>query len=262
MYEYITYDDEGKKLIPSETKRKFIKLCRIGDIYFDDELYEEARNAANDDRQKMLGHYFRQINIQRRYKDLTYEDYDRTLIPEEYDVDDDGDFIPVVTKKQIRMWGEDREEWEFEMLDNLYDYLMETATETYENVSVDVRIEIKSYAMIRVELQKLQRNGYEKASDLKSLQELGQKILQSVGLTHEQIQKRKDTGEEAMGAWIKHIEDNEPISEGLEPFEKDENEIKLYLEAMSGQLAKSLGISNNFADSLEYFEKKYGVDSE
>lgn len=257
MVQYLTYDLEGNELTSDKSKRNFIHLCRIGDIYFDNVVFERIRQTKKSPK-RWLGEYLKQINTLAQFKDLTYSDYEPILIPGEYIENEDGVKESLISDTDKHMWGDERQIWEYEMLNDVYDEYGKIAKSAYGGMTTNMKLAVKSYAMNRVEIEKQQRMGIDKPSDLKQLHDFGQKTLESAGLTHKQIQEREDTGEESMGFWIKHIEEDEPIPSGFDLF-GEEDEIGLTVKAMSGHLADMMGIPNMFDAETKEFKEKYGV---
>ena len=96
----------------------------------------------------------------------------------------------LISDTDKHMWGDERQVWEYEMLNDVYDEYCKIAESAYGKMTTNMKLAVKSYAMNRVEIEKQQRLGIDKPSDLKQLHDFGQRHLSLLDLLINKYKKK------------------------------------------------------------------------
>lgn len=230
---------------------KFKNILMVCDYPF----YEVEFKSALDDKKETLGMYFK--NIQLNHKGATWINGDVSI--NNMQITLDGDLIEDdfrATSEIIRFWGVGYSNEDYRFLQEyykdlirIYDHSQPIQINNYKNMA-------KTQLQANKCLSTGDMGGYDKAMKILSMVSGDSNIKPVQESSSDRVQKG------GYDAFIKHIEDDEPIFD----WEKDlghKDVVKSLLNIFFfGHLAKALGIVNPFKTDYDEEMKSYTVGTE
>lgn len=215
--------------------RALYELCKLLDIYYDNNLYESALKQAKKQNSNVFQIYFQKVSSLQQYRGKVFIDselFDKGIQNEEIE--------EKIGRDVIEFWGRglfSQEDYDF--LEREYSNLITR----YECDSYALEVLFQEIAHQRLDIKKKREQGQSVDKEIKTLQEL----LGSSGIKPIQENASMAADQVTFGTLIKKYENERPIPEP-DPEWADVDNIKHYISVwFFGHLCAMMGIKNDYA---------------
>lgn len=219
---------------------KFKKILMLIDYPF----YQTDFDSAIKDKKETIGMYLK--NVQLNHKGATWSDGDIDKL----------DILQIesqkISEEDIEFWGKGFTEEEYMFLNNEYD----TLCSRYECDSYSLEVLFQEIACQRLDIKKKRQSGISVDKELKTLQDL----LGSANIKPVQETGANATEQATFGTLLKKWENEKPVPEPLEEWEKNDWIKKYVLVWFLGHLCKMMGVKNQFSDMYDAEMKEFTVE--
>ena len=250
---YEKYTNDGC-LIPE--KKAVQRLCMIFDIYYKDDIYDNAINSANKREMNIshMGAYMKMIQLNQYNRNK--ESYETTIYETEQSNFDMSSIVTsfgdvTVDQKTIDFFGNGFNDDDYKFLKKEYeDWTARHECNTKAQEEVFKRICFKQLEILRAT-----RRG----EDTKNLDDTFQKLLDTAKLQPKQNAGDTTADNQTFGTLIDKWENERPLPEIDEEL-KDVDKIALYIDIFfKGHLSKMMNLKNGFSKLYETVKEKYTV---
>ncbi len=243
------YDDEMEA---------FYYVCMRIDLYFDEKIYERAKMKASN----LISFYIGQCNLT-AHKTRNFQDtIDREikemidnekLYNEMLEANIDAETLEAKSNL-IQKWGVGFSDEDYLFLENEYrDWVNQ-----YNCSEKNMQSLVEEICLTKLMIRNKRSRGEAVDKEQKTLQELmgssNLKPTQDIGATA--------NDQANFSSFIKHIENDSPLEEGIDEDFEDFDGIKKYIDTwFLGHLSKMFGKQNRYSSYYETEMKKYTVES-